>query len=194
MDPNTELNSTPMPEQPTNQYGPQLSPATEPIQPTSQTAVVKPVKHNKILIIALVAILMFIALGLVARWVTLSANRKIVAITRTTSAQSDAYKAKLVAELYDAENEIYPATTQVFYVDLFGSKLKTDIILLPGTETSPLNSNNGGDHITWSCLETCNKTQGGKITYWDFKTNAVSTDVIYVGDANSNSTFVAPMN
>ncbi|MEI7918030.1 MAG: hypothetical protein WCH58_01485 [Candidatus Saccharibacteria bacterium] len=97
-----------------------------------------------------------------------------------------------VAEVYFADSGFYPASA----IDLMNgdstSQVPKGITIMPGAEPSPLNATNGTDHVTWSCLVTCTETKGGKITYWDYTTSAVSTDVIYAGDATVHSTFVNP--
>ena len=89
----------------------------------------------------------------------------------------------------------YPASASAFstsgMVSYDGQSIKPD-----GVKVVPESAGLSGEVnvVTWACLSTCNKTRGGRITYWDFTSNSVSPTVIYVGDAMSDSSFISPSN
>ncbi len=107
-------------------------------------------------------------------------------------ALANAQTVQNLAEIYAADNGYYPAVAATFMTYNGTAKLPSGITVLPGTVISPLNPTNGKTNVTWACLTTCTKTTGGKITFWDFTTNTVSTSIVYVGAATHSSTFVAP--
>ena len=109
-----------------------------------------------------------------------------------SKAITSAQVAENVAEIYYAELGYYPATTVDLTNGTSESQIPTGITVVPSAATTALNADNGTNHVTWSCLVTCTATKGGKITYWDFATGKISTDVIYLGDATAHSTFVDP--
>ena len=113
-------------------------------------------------------------------------------ISRATKAQSNAESVQSVAEIYAADNGYYPGSAEDFMSYSQTTRLPSGITVLPDSDRSPIDAGNGTDHVAWSCLKTCNNSTGGKITYWDYRTNAISTNVLYVGKANASSTFVYP--
>ncbi len=114
-------------------------------------------------------------------------------VAKSTQAQANAYSVQSVAEVYAAENVYYPATAAEFMSYNKTISLPKGINVLPDSKLSPINADNGTDSVAWSCLKTCTNATGGKITYWDYKTNAISTQIIYTGDADDSSTFVNPV-
>jgi len=103
---------------------------------------------------------------------------------RSTQAQSNAETARSVAEMMNAEIGYYPKTT----ADFVSRKLPSGIV----PSISNPNYENGLTTFRWEYTGPSSAPTGGRITYWDFTTNAISTNVFYVGVGNSDSKFVTP--
>lgn len=103
---------------------------------------------------------------------------------RSTKAQSNAVKAMTVAEMINAEKGYYPRTTS----DYLSGKLPSGVIPSISNPTAE----NGLTTFRWEYSGPLSAPTGGRITYWDFTTNAISTTVFYVGSANSDSKFITP--
>ena len=103
---------------------------------------------------------------------------------RSTKAQSNAVSARSVAEVMNVETGYYPRTT----IDFVSYKLPADII----PSVSDPTEDNGQTTFRWEYIGTPSAPTGGRITYWDFATNAISTNVYYVGTATPESKFITP--
>jgi len=103
---------------------------------------------------------------------------------RSAKAQSNAETARTVTEMMNAEKGYYPRTTS----DYLSGKLPSDII--PSVSNPTVD--NGLTTFRWEYSGPLSAPTGGRITYWDYTTNAISTTVFYVGSANSDSKFVTP--
>ena len=103
---------------------------------------------------------------------------------RSAKAQSNAVAARSVAEIMNVEIGYYPRTT----TDFVSYKLAADIIPLISDPTE----DNGQTTFRWEYIGPSSAPTGGRITYWDFTTNAISINVYYVGAATSDSKFVIP--
>ncbi len=103
---------------------------------------------------------------------------------RSAKAQSNAVAARSVAEIMNVEIGYYPRTT----TDFVSYKLAADIIPLISDPTE----DNGQTTFRWEYIGPSLAPTGGRITYWDYTTNAISANVYYVGTATSESKFVIP--
>ncbi len=109
-------------------------------------------------------------------------------LSKAALAESNASDVLAYVQEYFKEKGYYPSSAADF-VSSSTNKLPSDIKIV--TKSSELNSTNGDSAILWECVATCDNTTGGRISYWDFKTNAVSTDTQYFGTAKETSTFVS---
>lgn len=143
-------------------------------------------------------LIVIVVIGILAG-ITIVAYSGITAKANTTKAQSNATSAQSVAEAINADTGYYPGLTTTFTTtyDNPSTTLPTGITVVPGADTSPLTALDTDEKkttITWDYVGTSETTaSGGRITYWDFSTNQVSTNIIYVGSASSGSTFTHPL-
>lgn len=137
-------------------------------------------------------LIVIVVIGILAG-ITIVAYSGITSRANTTKAQTNAASAQKVAEAYNADVGRYPGLTTDFDTGSTSTQLPSSVDVVPSAASTPLNASNGATDVTWSYVGSSATTAtGGRITYWDFSTGAVSTDVIYVGDATSSSTFVHP--
>lgn len=143
-------------------------------------------------------LIVIVVIGILAA-ITIVAYSGITARANTTKAQTNATSAQSVAEAFNADNGRYPGLTADFTSNPAASpstNLPSGMSVVPSAATSPLIALTAAAKlttVTWSYVGTSATTAtGGKITYWDFTTQAVSTSIVYVGSATSGSTFVNP--
>jgi uncharacterized protein (UPF0333 family) len=104
----------------------------------------------------------------------------------TVRAQTNAMSVSKIAEVVNANGDHYPILTSDFLTP--NAVLPKGITVTAGA----LNVNNGLLTVRWEYSGKATAPTGGRVTYWDFTTTAVATEVIYVGDATASSTFVTP--
>ena len=207
MDPNT-LPNQPVTEtpQPTSIATPVQQPVMQSQQPfVSSQLVVKSnpvlalIKKDKGILLAIIIVLILIVGGASAYYLAANDKKSVGNVTlaqsliaKSATAQSNAQSVVSVAEIYAVESDYYPASAAAFMSNNQTTKVPIGITVLSDANTSPINADNGLDHVAWACLKTCVNTTGGRITYWDYKTDSIAKNVYYVGDANASSTFVYP--
>lgn len=103
---------------------------------------------------------------------------------RSAKAQSNAVSARSVAEIMNVEIGYYPRTT----TDFMTYKIPADII----SSISDPTDANGQTTFRWEYIGPLSAPTGGRITYWDYMTNAISTNIYYVGTATTESKFITP--
>ena len=134
-------------------------------------------------------LVVIVVIGILAA-ITIVSYTGITQKANTTKAQANAQSAQSVAEVIAADNSgIYPSDFADFTAGSSTTKLPAGITVIDDGDVV-LSSSNGTTNVTWECLTSCTDPAGGKITYWDFSTGAVSTNVIYVGTADSGDSFV----
>lgn len=137
-------------------------------------------------------LIVIVVIGILAG-ITIVAYSGITAKANTTKAQTNAASVQKVAEAFNADEGRYPGLTTDFDTGSDSTKLPSGVDVIPGDSPTPLDAAGGTSEVTWEYVGSSATTAtGGRITYWDFGTGAVSTDVIYVGDAESGDTFVEP--
>lgn len=117
----------------------------------------------------------------------------ITAKADTAMAQNNASSVQSAAESYYAEKGRYPT--------LFDDFISTDLFVIKGAVWEPkstlllnnyeiLNNTNGRKTI-WYQYGKNNRDDaiGGRVQYWDFINDRVSSDIIYVGKATQDSVF-----
>jgi hypothetical protein len=104
--------------------------------------------------------------------------------SRSTKARANAEMAKSVAEIINVENGYFPRTT----TDFIPGKLPEGIT----PSLSDPTEKNGLTTFRWEYTGPPTAPTGGRITYWDFTTSAISANVVYVGIAKSDSKFITP--
>ena len=152
-------------------------------------------------------LVVIVVIGILAA-ITIVSYTGITAKANTTKALSNAQSAQNVGEIYFADQGKYPILTTDFSAGTT-AKLPTGVTIALGqagtiaspTGTEPLTlltAANKAVTVTYACsggtasAGACTGATGGKITYWDFSTSAVSTNVLYLGAATSASTFFTP--
>ena len=98
--------------------------------------------------------------------------------SKTLQAMNNAETVKKVAEAYKLSYGRYPDLVSTFS-DGKINKLSDDIILLTGSQT--LATNKSVSEILWKYDGSIGASTGGTIQYWDFSTNAISTNILKVG-------------
>ncbi|QQG51100.1 MAG: prepilin-type N-terminal cleavage/methylation domain-containing protein [Candidatus Saccharibacteria bacterium] len=139
----------------------------------------------------IVELLIVIVVIAILAAITIVAYSGITARANTTKAQTNAVAVQKVAEAYNADTGRYPGLTGDFTTGSTSTKLPSGVTVVP--QSTALTSTSGTTTVTWAYVGTSATTAtGGRITYWDFTTGAVSTTIIYVGNATSGSTFTNP--
>jgi len=151
-------------------------------------------------------LVVIVVIGILAS-ITIVSYTGITTKANNSKSQNNAQTALSVAETYFADNAsptpgYYPATVTQFMTGGTIAKIPSGMTILVGSAgtsgtqfaTTDLTAANGGSSIGWACTSAagCASALGGRITYWDFTTNARSTTVLYVGNATATSVFYAP--
>lgn len=153
---------------------------------------IKNVKRNSgFTIVELLIVIVVIA---ILATISIVAYSGIQQRAKTTKAQANASQVQKIAEAYNADNSKYPSVTADFSNSI--SKLPASVKLLTnstGADTSLTSSTTNLENmVDYDYVGTAGAATGGRIQYWDFSTNAISTNIIYVGNADSSSTFKQP--
>jgi hypothetical protein len=106
----------------------------------------------------------------------------------STKALSSAQAALYIAEIYAAENNYYPAYASDFETGTVAARLPAGIVPSVSNPTAE----NGTTTFRWEIMGDIATPTGGRITYWDYVTDQISTNVLYVGEANDKSEFKTP--
>ena len=134
-------------------------------------------------------LVVIVVIGILAA-ITIVSYTGITQKANTTKAQANAQSVQSVAEVIAADSSgIYPSTFANFTTGSDTTKLPAGITVIDDVNDT-LDSSNGATTVTWECLTDCTDPAGGRIRYWDFTTNALSTTIIYVGTADSGDSFV----
>ena len=135
----------------------------------------------------IVELLIVIVVIAILATISIVAYSGIQTRAKSTKAQANAAQVQKIAEAYFADNSVYPGSVANFSSGV--AKLPTGVTLL--TSTTTRRSSNGENSSDYDYVGASSTTAtGGRIQYFDFGTNAVSTTVIYLGGATSGSTFV----
>ncbi len=108
----------------------------------------------------------------------------------TTAAGANAESVQKVAETIYADDQLYPNTVTKF-TTATTVKLPANVSLILSTAVTPNNVLNTAIGKTTVLYKYTNNQLGACAFSWDFGTNAVSTNIIYMGNAtasNCNST------
>lgn len=106
----------------------------------------------------------------------------------TAKALANATVAQNVAEIYASENGHYPTFTTDFINGTEIVKLPSDIIPSISNPTA----GNGKTTFRWEYVGDASAPTGGRITYWDYVNDNISTNIIYLGTGVPGATFVTP--
>jgi prepilin-type N-terminal cleavage/methylation domain-containing protein len=134
-------------------------------------------------------LVVIVVIGILAA-ITIVSYTGVTARAKTTQAQSNANSAQSVAEAMNADNGSYPATAASFATGSTSTRLPSGMSVVP--QSTALTSGTGQTTVTWACLTSCTTPTGGRITYWDYTTGAVSTTIVYVGAGTVGGTYVNP--
>jgi prepilin-type N-terminal cleavage/methylation domain-containing protein len=156
-------------------------------------------------------LIVIVVIGILAT-ITIISYAGVTTRANTAKAQTNAETAQKVAESINADTGSYPATAAAFATGSTSTKLPSGMMVTFDTGTSPATTWAGGAtlsgltganaqfngqvaglvQVTWACSPACGATQtGGRIGWWNFGGTAAA-NFIYVGSANSASTFVYP--
>ncbi len=88
---------------------------------------------------------------------------------------------------YRSRKGKYPTETKLLTMD---SKIKIplDIVLLDSSKDK-LTADNGKTMIWYQYSNGASEGSGARIQYWDYRSNSISREVIYLGDATDGSEF-----
>jgi prepilin-type N-terminal cleavage/methylation domain-containing protein len=103
---------------------------------------------------------------------------------KASAAQANAVSVQKAAEAYYAENGSYPTTLVQFNTSLV--KYPTNVTV---SITDPAGGTNGERAVEYHYTPTTGSATGARIRYWDYQTGAISTNIIYLGNATSGSTY-----
>ena len=156
---------------------------------------IKTLKDNRgFTIVELLIVIVVIA---ILAAITIVAYNGIQNQAKTTKAKTNAVSVQKVAEALAAAGSSdgglgrYPTTTAEFSGSTV-SKLPNGITLIVGASTNITAGSSTSDKengVDYEYKGSVSAPTGAKITYWDFTTGALSTTVIYLGDAKSGDTF-----
>jgi prepilin-type N-terminal cleavage/methylation domain-containing protein len=132
-------------------------------------------------------LVVIVVIGILAA-ITIVSYTGITAKANTTRSASNAQSAQSVAETFNADNLSYPMVTADFTSDTT-AKLPNGIYLyyLGGTGNNAALSAANGKTTIWyqycgtTAAPTAGNETGARIQYWDFTTNALSINVVYLG-------------
>jgi len=132
-------------------------------------------------------LVVIVVIGILAA-ITIVSYAGITARANASKAVANAQSIQSVAEAINADNSQYPITTAEFGSLASTARIPSGITI----QTTPPTAANGTDHFQLFKL-TANSNTGGKIVYWDYGTNAVSTTAtsIYWGAGTSAGAFTA---
>ena len=147
-------------------------------------------------------LVVIVVIGILAA-ITIVSYTGITSRANTTKALSNAQSAQSVAEIYFAENSVYPATIGLFSTGSTTTKIPSNVTIIAGSAATPdvsitATTANLDKTISWTCVSSaatpsCDTADGGRISYWDYTAKAVVS--IYVGNASSATIaadYVAP--
>jgi prepilin-type N-terminal cleavage/methylation domain-containing protein len=148
-------------------------------------------------------LIVIVVIGILAA-ITIVSYSGITARANATKAQTNGANSQKVAEAYNADNNIYPATAALLNAGSTSVKMPSGVTAVPdtGSATTPWasswvgsgaagTSTDGLTRVSYACLTTCTNSTGGRISYWDFVGSAVK--YIYVGAASVAGPFVYPL-
>lgn len=130
-------------------------------------------------------LIVIVVIGILAA-ITIISYNGITQKANTTKAQTNAVAAQKVAEAFNADNGRYPGSIADFAAGTT-AKLPTSITI---SGTAPT-SGTGKTTVQYQYVGTSAAATGGELIYFDFTTGSPSTNIIYVGNATSTSTFTA---
>jgi len=144
-------------------------------------------------------LIVVVVIGILAA-ITIVAYGGITNRANNTKAQTTAANVQKVLEAMNADKGYYPQTTADFFTGSTSTKIPAGIGIVNTAGTAAGATTNGGPTALTSgstdalklntvVYEYCGAvaapaataTTGGRIRYWDFATNALSTTIIYVG-------------
>lgn len=133
-------------------------------------------------------LIVVVVIGILAA-ITIVAYSGITNRANTTKAQTNAANVQKVAEAMNADNGSYPRLTTDFTTGSTSTKLPGGIVLFIAGNTTTNATPDASNGLTNVWYQYCGTVAapaagaatGGRIQYWDFTTNALSTNVVYVG-------------
>jgi Tfp pilus assembly protein PilE len=115
-------------------------------------------------------------------FITIVAYQGITSRANTNSARANATSVQSYAETFNADNGRYPDSMKDLNDGTASSRLPSGITIV-NTDSVLENSK---ENIRYQYTGSLGAATGGRITYWDFD-EKMADDVIYVGDANTDS-------
>ena len=130
-------------------------------------------------------LVVIVVIGILAA-ITIVSYTGITARANASKALANGQSIQAVAEAINADNSLYPTTTAQFGTLTSTARVPSGIVLQVAAPTAA----NGTTNFQLYTLTT-NPSTGGKIVYWDYNTNALSTAAtsLYWGAATSASAF-----
>jgi hypothetical protein len=95
---------------------------------------------------------------------------------------------QILAEDFNNENDFYPSYKKDLS-DTSKSLGLTREVPIINSPTEKLKDSNGQTACWYQYSNSLKSSDGGRIQYWDYDNNKISTDIIYIGKATKDSTF-----
>ncbi|MEI6054072.1 MAG: hypothetical protein WCQ49_01750 [Candidatus Saccharibacteria bacterium] len=95
---------------------------------------------------------------------------------------------EVIAEQFNNENDFYPSYKKDL-TEMAKSIGLTRTVPILNSPTEKLKDSNGQDVCWYQYSNSLKSSDGGRIQYWDYDNNKISTEVIYIGKATKDSSF-----
>ncbi|MEI6228413.1 MAG: hypothetical protein WCP11_00060 [Candidatus Saccharibacteria bacterium] len=119
--------------------------------------------------------------------ITIVSYAGVTARANASRAESNALSVQTTAEAYRADKGNYPDETSDFTSGSILIPLPSGVTVL--SRLQGLDKSNGTTSTRYQYTGEFGNATGGKIEYWDFTTDNISSKVIYIGDATKYSQF-----
>ena len=129
-------------------------------------------------------LVVIVVIGILAA-ITIVSYSGITARANTTKALSNAQAVQTVAEIMNADNGYFPVTAASFGTGSTTTKLPAGVTVQGAALTEASTTTISYQYCGATAAPAVTAALGGKITYWDYSTGTVSTNVIFVGSGTA---------
>ena len=132
-------------------------------------------------------LVVIVVIGILAA-ITIVSYSGITARANTTKALSNAQAVQTVAEIMNADNGYFPRAASEFATGSATTKLPAGVTVQGTAIAAASTTTIRYEYCGVAANPAAGSVLGGRITYWDYTTGAVSLNIIYVGSGTSGST------